>query len=397
MSTLPPFRRHYDAVVVGARPAGAATAMLLARSGLDVLAIDRGGYGTDALSTHALMRAGVVQLQRWGLLDAIRAARTPVVRTTTFHYGPLRTDVAIKPNYGIDGLYAPRRTVLDAVLVDAARQSGADVRHHTKLIDLERSSSGVVTGVVLTDAHGAHHVVGAPLVIGADGTHSPVAALVDAQAYRRSRHATATMYGYWSGLANAGYEYYFGHRVSAGVFPTNDDMACVFVAVPPERFLASGGPAGAEDLFGAALAEAAPELAPRLAAGERVGGLRSFAGIRGYVRQSYGPGWALVGDAGYFKDPSTAHGITDALRDAELLARAVLQGSATALADYQNRRDALSTEVLDITDRIASFDWQLDELPALHRDLSDAMRAEVTFLSHLDQPPAPLRRPSRAA
>src|SRR5206468_10109150 len=75
---------RHDVVVVGARAAGAATAMLLAGAGLDVLVVDRSRYGADTLSTHALMRAGVAQLHRWGLLDAVVRAGTPPVRATTF-------------------------------------------------------------------------------------------------------------------------------------------------------------------------------------------------------------------------------------------------------------------------------------------------------------------------
>jgi flavin-dependent dehydrogenase len=386
MSALGPLRPDYDAVIVGARPAGAATAMLLARSGLRVLAVDRGRYGSDALSTHGLMRAGVVQLHRWGVLDAVRAAGTPPVRATTFHYASNSIAVAVKPRDGIDGLYAPRRTVLDARLVDAAREAGAEVRHNTKLADLLRSSSGRVSGVVLIDAAGTRHLVRARMVIGADGVHSHTATLVGAETYRRAEHAAASIYGYWSGLADEGFEYYFDHRVSAGVFPTNDGSGCVFASLPPDRFLEHGGAANAPALFSQVLTEAAPELPARLARARPIGGLRSFAGTPGYFRQSHGPGWALVGDAGYFKDPSTAHGITDALRDAELLARAVVRDSPAAVAEYQATRDQLSEALFVTTDRIASFEWTLEELSALHQELSESMRAEVLYLNQLGQP-----------
>ncbi len=118
-----------DVVVVGARCAGAATALLLARAGARVVLVDRGGYGRDTLSTHALMRAGTLQLHRWGLLERVVAAGTPPVRRTEFRYGAAGTTVTLKPLAGVDALYAPRRTVLDPILVDAARQAGADVRY----------------------------------------------------------------------------------------------------------------------------------------------------------------------------------------------------------------------------------------------------------------------------
>jgi flavin-dependent dehydrogenase len=118
----------YDVVIVGARAAGAATAYLLARWGLRVLLVDRCRYGADTLSTHALMRGGVLQLSRWGLLQKVIAAGTPPVRRTTFRYANTVMRIAIKPSYGVDALYAPRRTVLDPALVDAAVASGAEVR-----------------------------------------------------------------------------------------------------------------------------------------------------------------------------------------------------------------------------------------------------------------------------
>ena len=122
---------HWDVIVVGARAAGAATAMLLARGGLRVLCVDRSRYGGDTLSTHALMRGGVLQLQRWGLLDAVVAAGTPPVRRTVFHYGAETVGVSIRPSAGVDALYAPRRTVIDALLVDAAQRAGATVEFGT--------------------------------------------------------------------------------------------------------------------------------------------------------------------------------------------------------------------------------------------------------------------------
>ena len=121
MDPLYGFEPRYDAVIAGARCAGAATALLLARSGAKVLMVDRQAYGSDTLSTHALMRGAVLQLTRWGLIPDITAAGTPAIRSTTFHYGSEATRVAIKPEHGVECLFAPRRTVLDRLLVDAVR------------------------------------------------------------------------------------------------------------------------------------------------------------------------------------------------------------------------------------------------------------------------------------
>ena len=157
------FEPHYDAIIVGARCAGAATAMLLARAGLRVLAVDRQSYGSDTLSTHALMRPAVMQLSRWGLLQPLIRSGAPVIASTTFHYGEQEVTVPIRPEPGIPGLIAPRRTVLDRMLVDAARAAGATVLHDTPVHDLMFDPHGRVRGVVLRDAAGRTRKVGADL------------------------------------------------------------------------------------------------------------------------------------------------------------------------------------------------------------------------------------------
>ena len=181
----------HDVVIVGARPAGAATAMLLARQGLDVLVVDRAEYGRDTVSTHALMRAGVLQLHRWGLLDAIIDAGTPPVRRTSFHYEDGSLAMSLKPAAGVDALYAPRRTLLDRLLVDAARGAGASIRFGTTVKAVLRDGNGRVTGVSGRDNGGREFVARARLTIGADGLNSFVARQVVAPFERVGRNASA--------------------------------------------------------------------------------------------------------------------------------------------------------------------------------------------------------------
>lgn len=376
------YRSRYDAVIVGARCAGASTAMLLARAGAKVVLVDRGQYGADMVSTHALMRAGVLQLKRWGLLSRIMVAGTPPVGRTTFHYGEETIPIDIKPEHGIGHLCAPRRTLLDRVLVDAARDAGAEVRHGVSLTDLQFDTNGRVTGAILRESNGERVAVGSGVVIGADGRQSMVARLVGAQNYVEGASASACVYGYHANMPDDGYHWYFENGTSAGAIPTNDDQHCVFVGVPRDRFAATFR-GNLEGGFLRMAAANSPGLRADIGKARRVGRLRGFAGGAGYLRQSYGPGWALVGDAGYFKDPITAHGITDALRDAELLSRAVLDGGARSLARYQDERDALSRPLLDVTDTIASFDWTLDEVKDHHVRLSDAMKAEANHVAGL--------------
>jgi 2-polyprenyl-6-methoxyphenol hydroxylase-like FAD-dependent oxidoreductase len=378
--------RRYDVLIAGARCAGASTAMLLAREGLRVLVVDPLARGSDTLSTHALMRAGVVQLHRWGLLDAVRAAGTPPIRTTTFHYAKERIAVAIKPRDGVDALYAPRRTVLDPILVDAAVAAGAEVAHGLAVVGLQMDSNGRVRGARVAGADQVEIEIAADLVIGADGVRSRVARLLRAEVDYALPHATAAIYGYWTDVGLDGNHWFYQQGVSIGSIPTNNGETCVFVSLPPDVFERERRH-GIEDLYHGRIRHVSDDLADRVSRGENRGGLRAFAGAPGFLRRSAGPGWALVGDAGYFRDPITAHGITDALRDAECLARAVIQGDQSALHLYQTERDALVKNLLDVTDRIASFQWDLDEAKELHLTLSREMSREVDVLLRLDQTP----------
>lgn len=385
MQSLRPFRSRYDAVIVGARCAGAATAFLLARAGAKVLLVDRQAYGSDTLSTHALMRTGVLQLHRWGLLPMVMAEGTPEIRFTTFHYGREALRLSIKPEHGVNYLCAPRRTVLDRVLVDAARKAGAEVHHGICLADVEFDSGGQAIGVRLKDTDASEHTVRCDFVIGADGRQSTVARLVNAEVYAEADSSSAYVFGYFENLHRVGFHWHFAENVAAGVIPTNRGQHCAFASVPTAAF-ADISRKNMESEFFRILQENSPNLREDVGRANLIGRLRGYGGARGFLRKSHGPGWALVGDAGYFKDPLTAHGITDALRDAELLARAVLGGRSAALAAYQSERDALSLSLFDVTDAIASFRWNLDEVESLHTQLSASMRTEADHVAGLSTP-----------
>ena len=320
--------QHYDAVIAGARCAGAATALLLARQGARVLLLDKSRYGTDTLSTHALMRGAVLQLHNWGLLPRVIAAGTPPVQSAIFYLPGAVSTVEIKPKNGVEALYAPRRTVPDAILADAARDAGADVRFGASVTGLRRVRDGTTEG----------------------------------------------------------YHWYFRDGAAAGVIPTNDGLACVFAATSAAGLRREPGGAGAA--WRRILGRAAPELAERLDQRVAAGPPRVFPGLTGYLREAAGPGWALVGDAGYFKDPITAHGITDSLRDAEILARAVTTGGPGAFGRYQAERDELSLRLFRVTGRIASFDWTADQIGGHLLELSEAMAEEVAAMAgdHLGNP-----------
>ncbi len=375
---------RYDVIVVGARAAGASTAMLLGRQGLDVLMVDHGRFGSDTLSTHALMRAGVLQLSRWGLLDRVIAAGTPPIRRTTFTSASGRIVVDISAKHGVDALYAPRRTVLDSILVQAAIDSGVDARDLTSMVDVVHQRERV-RGVVLATTDGRFVEVEAPLVIGADGIRSTVARRVGASTVRQGRNLSAVAYGYWTDVDIDGYQWVYQRAGNSGFIPTNDGRVVVFANATAER-IGKGGVSVISDM----VAAGSPELGERLRSGTAPSGTRTFRGQTGFMRAASGPGWALVGDASHFKDPIGAHGITDALRDAELLARAVVAGGGVgmnidaALADYGAQRDEVSVPLFDTVEQISGNHWTDDEIGPLLKQLSATMAGEVELLASLD-------------
>ncbi|HET6951767.1 MAG TPA: NAD(P)/FAD-dependent oxidoreductase [Acidimicrobiales bacterium] len=389
MTTTPhPDRESYDAVIVGARVAGAATALLLARQGRRVLALDRAAFGSDTPSTHALMKGGVLQLHRWGLLGAVRGAGTPPLRLTKVHYDDSVIEIPMEPEDGVDALYAPRRTVLDPLLATAAREAGAEIRFETSVTGLARAGDGRVVGVGYRTRDGRHVEARAPITIGADGVRSLVARAVAAPVTHAGTGASAVAYAYFEAGRDDGLLWFFRQGAGAGIIPTNGG-ALAYVALPAGRFATDLRP-DAEAGFWRALRRDAPEAAEALAPRARISRFHVHAGTAGFHRRSGGPGWALVGDAAHYKDPISAHGLTDALRDAELLARAIGRGldepdgMPAALAAYEAERDRLSRPMFDIVDRVAAYDWTAAEVRDLLIGQSRTMAEEVEMLRALD-------------
>ncbi len=391
----------YDVVVVGARLAGASTAMLLARAGARVALLDRAGYGSDTVSTHGLVRAGVLQLSRWGLLGDLVATGAPPIRHSYFHYADGESDrVSIRAGAGVDALYAPRRTVLDRLVVDAAAAAGVDVFHGMPVTSLLHDRQGRVAGVRARPRAGRPVDLRARITVGADGIRSTVARQAGAPVVRQGSSRSAFLYRYYAGARPDGYELAWGAGGAAGFTPTHDDLTCVFVGASPARMSALRRE-GTEQAFATLLQEVAPRLTERVRSAQPVGPMRGWAGEPGVVRRSWGPGWALVGDAGYFKDPISMHGMSDALRDAELLADELLEAlggvvpEAVALARYQALRDRLSWGLFDATEALASYEWDLDQVRVLLRQLSAAMSDEVDHLQ--SRPPRQLVTVGRAS
>jgi len=372
----------YDAIVVGARCAGSPTAMLLARRGYRVLLVDRASFPSDTISCHVLHQPGVACLKRWGLLPEVVASGCPTLRSTVLDVGPFALRGAAAPAGDVTDAYAPRRTVLDKLLVDAAAAAGAEVRERFS-VDALLSADGRVTGIRGHQAGGATVTERANIVIGADGRNSLVARTVDAPSYNEHRSLTCAYYSYWSGVEIEGGELYLrpGRMIIAG--PTNDNQVFVIAYWPNAEFHRVRS--DIEASFMSAL-ELAPGLADRIRAGSRSERFRGTGALPNFYRRPYGNGWALVGDAGYHKDPITALGMTDAFRDAELLTDAIDAGLSgdrppkRALADYERNRDEATAETYQTTIQFAHLEPPPPEMQPLFEALRDNEEETGRFL-----------------
>jgi flavin-dependent dehydrogenase len=380
-------RSRHDVVVVGARVAGSATAMLLARLGHDVVIVDQASFPSDTVSTHSIARSGVVQLRRWGLLDEVLASGAPAIRQVTFNAAGESTSRTIKDKAGVDFLVAPRRYVLDTLLATAAEHAGAEVRPGVTVTGLQRDGRGRVVGVDGQDRAGAPVGIDARYVIGADGLGSQVARSVGAAINEAGQAGGAVQYAYYDGIPWSGIEFFVAERSFAGVFPTHDGQACIWVCNPSADAKAIRRRTGSRvEAFGQLLERSAPELAERVRQARRTSPVQGMLRQPNQLRQAFGPGWALVGDAGYYRDAITAYGISDAFRDAELLAVALdraLDGDGedtTALAAYQQQRDQALAEIFEITCRLAAYP-PVPTFIELQKQLSAAIDKEAAALA----------------
>lgn len=349
--------RRWDVIVVGTRAAGATTAMLLARAGLQVLAIDQASFPSDTLSSHQVQVPGVARLARWRLLAKLDAAGTPPTRRVRFDADGIVLEGRFPPYDGVDALYSPRRTVLDALLVDAARAAGAEVWENVQGRGVI-AHDGVVTGISGIASGRSPVTVSGRLVIGADGKHSVIARAVHAEAYRVIPASSVACYGYWSGLSLEMGELYQRAGLGVAAFPTNDGLTMVFITLPLAQFGSfrrdiKKGYLRAIDRCG--------DLGERIRTAVLAERLRTTPDLPNHFHVPYGPGWALVGDAAAVMDPVSAQGIGNAFQDAESMASAVVAGLggsrplASSLREHWRRRDAAIGEMYDMTVRLASY------------------------------------------
>ncbi len=359
--------------------------MLLARKGYRVLLLDKATFPSDTMSTHLLHPPAVAALERWDLLDRLVATGCPAISTYSFDFGPVTISGSPRPVHGTSHAFCPRRTVLDKILIDAAVEAGAELREDFTVAEV-LLSDGVVNGIRGHEKGGSDVTEHAGVVIGADGKHSLVAKTVKPEQYNERPSRQAMYYAYWSGLPVDGFETTVRAESKRGwaAARTHGDLTVLPFGWPIDEFKANRS--DIEGNFFATL-EFAPEFAERVRAAKRESKFIGSAELPGYFRKPFGPGWALLGDAGYHKNPITAMGITDAFRDAELVATAVDDAFAgrrqfeDGMADYQEARDRDALPVYEFTDDFALLEPPPPEMQQLFGALQGNQDAMDDFVS----------------
>jgi 2-polyprenyl-6-methoxyphenol hydroxylase-like FAD-dependent oxidoreductase len=364
----------YDAIVVGARCAGAPTAMLLARKGYRVLLVDKATFPSDTLSTHIIWPHGAEALERWGVLDRLAATGCPpVALQLVFDVGPFALKGGVLETNRGRGGFCPRRTVLDKLLVDEAVAAGVEVREGFTVEALLRDGDRV-SGIKGRSRTGSSLEERARIVIGADGVHSLVATAAGAREYDVRPPLTTNYYSYFSGFDASDLEEYVRDYQAVGCFPTHDGLTLIAVLWPSRQFQEVRA-----DIEGhvSRVLESTPSVADRMRRARREEKWYGTAGVPNYFRQPFGAGWALVGDAAYDKDPITAQGISDAFLDAEGLSQALdeewsgRRPLGEALAAHQASRDRRTKPMYDFTCQLAT----LEPPPPVMQRLFLALRA----------------------
>jgi len=340
--------------------------MLLARKGRKVLVVDRATFPSDTISTHLIHPPGVSALKRWGLLDRLVATGCPPIDTYAFDFGP----ITIAGSPAIDEApvaYAPRRTVLDKLLVGAASEAGAEVREGFTVEDVV-IEDGRVTGIRGHGKDGRSVTERARVVIGADGLHSLVAQAVKPEQYNEKPPLNASYYTYWSGLPmNGRFEAYVRPNRAFAAWPTNDGWTLVICGWPFAEFEKNRKDIERNYLEVIGLV---PSFADRIRSAKREARFVG-TGVPNFFRKPFGPGWVLVGDAGYNKDFITAQGIQDAFRDAESCTAALedsFSGSRSfddAMSRYQATRDEHALPMYEFTAQLATLEPPPPELQQL--------------------------------
>lgn len=382
----------YDAIVIGARCAGSPTAMLLARKGYRVLLLEKATLPSDVPRGHVIMSPGSALLKRWGLLDRVIASNCPPLHKLTMDLGPFA--LSATPSLAEEDafLYGPRHGILDRILADAAVEAGVELREKFLVQEILMEGDHV-TGIRGSGPDGTSVTEQSNIVIGADGLYSLVAQTVKAPQYNVVPALTCAYLTYFSGIPVEGATGYMRGNRFIVTFPTNDDITCIGMQLPREelhtfRTDVAGNFMKTVDLV--------PELAAQVRNGKREGRILGAGDIPNFFRKPYGPGWALVGDAGYHKDPFTAQGISDAFFGAEWLSEAIDAGFSgrqpleEALADYERQRNEDALPKYELNCQMASFEPPPPEMQqlfmALHGNEAETSRFLGTIVGTVPIP-----------
>jgi flavin-dependent dehydrogenase len=372
----------YDAIIVGARCAGSPTARLLAGKGYKVLLVDRSTFPSDTISTHLIWQPGIAHLKRWGLLDRVIDTNCPPQPKFAFDFGDFALTGQPPPFDGAAECCMPRRKYLDKILVDAAVEAGAELREEFTVQELTTDGDRI-TGIRGRAKGGSVVSEKARIVIGADGMRSVVARAVQAPEYNARPPMTCWYYSYWSGVSIETPTFYPRDWRSFGGMPTNDGLVCVVVGWTNGEFHEFRN--DIEGNFMKTL-DLSPDFTERVRQGKREEQFIGRADLPNFFRRPYGAGWALVGDAGYHKDPVTAQGITDAFHSAEFLAEAVDAGLSgrqpieEALATYEMRRNEQLLPMYEYTCQFATLEPPPAHLQQLFAALRDNQAQTDRFL-----------------
>ncbi len=337
--------------------------MLLARRDHNVLVLDRDAFPSDRLaSTHMVWHSGVEYLSHWGLLDRLAASGCPPMQNFTLDLGELVLTGHAPPAGTVAEAYAPRRLVLDDLLLNAAREAGAEVRTRCSVRDLIVEDDRVA-GVRFADEHATMHEARAPLVVGADGEKSTVARLVRATSYDALGRLGGTIWAYFADLPIDDTEFYARPGRMVYAWRTNDALTVAGICFPYRDFRDALSDRGAT--MPTELDALAPAFGERVRAARRMSRWRTGC-ASSFCRTPVGRGWCLIGDAGLTMDPITAAGITNAFRDAALLAEAVDEGLRgdldSALAGFEERRNAVSVPLYQFTSEMARLEPPAQEV-----------------------------------
>jgi flavin-dependent dehydrogenase len=370
----------YDMIIVGARCAGSATALLLARKGYRVLLADKASFPSDTMSGHFIHTRGLACLQRWNVLDRLLATDIPRVPRTIMDTGEVVLEGETLPIDGINYSMGPRRYIIDTLLVQAAVEAGAELREKFTVQRL-LEHDGTIVGIQGRTAGGEVMSDYASMVIGADGMHSLVAREVNAPVYQTHNVLTCCYYSHWSNLPLDTLQMYLAPQGSVVAFPTNNNLALIGISLPYNRF--NEVRLDVTTNFLATVALLAPMLSALTTRATLEERFMGTGDLPNFFRKPYGPGWALIGDAGYHTDPVLGEGISNAFIEAERLVQFIDRGLSeaetlpAALAEYEVQRNQESIPLYEMTMGVASFkpNVEMDQLyHALAGNQADTMR-----------------------